>query len=163
MNWHHHTDQQGARTPPPPPPPPHEGAGGQGEWMTRSPNPHKFRRDKQHAMLGGVCAGIAEYFGLAPWQIRLIMILLIIFGVFAPYIILAYLILWAIIPRKEAVREPIAPQEEAFWREVSLKPTVTLSRLRYTFRDLDRRMADMEREVTSENFRLRRAFQEIEQ
>jgi phage shock protein C len=49
-----------------------------------------MRRDRENAMLGGVCAGIAEECGVDPLFIRLLFVFLAAtsFGVFI------YLILW---------------------------------------------------------------------
>lgn len=30
----------------------------------------RFYRDKQHAKVSGVCAGIAKYFSVNPWLVR---------------------------------------------------------------------------------------------
>ncbi len=51
------------------------------------------------AMLGGVCAGIAEYFDLDPTLIRLAFIILTIATVLVPSLI-AYIVLWIVIPPK---------------------------------------------------------------
>ncbi len=47
-------------------------------------------------MIGGVCAGIAEYLGLDPTIVRIVWILLLFFAGFG---ILLYLILWIIMPK----------------------------------------------------------------
>jgi phage shock protein C len=54
-------------------------------------------RSQQSRIFGGVCGGMAEYFGMDPTWMRIIFILLILFG---GIIILIYLILWIIIPLK---------------------------------------------------------------
>ncbi len=51
-----------------------------------------------NGMLGGVCAGIADYFGWDPTWVRIGYILLSIFTVFSGVIV--YLILWLVIPKK---------------------------------------------------------------
>jgi len=56
-----------------------------------------YRASRKDSVIGGVCAGIANYFGVDPVIVRLIWVLLIFgWGVG----ILAYLIAWIIIPRK---------------------------------------------------------------
>jgi len=47
-------------------------------------------------ILGGVCAGIAAYFGLDPTLIRIAYLLLTFFTTFSGVVV--YLILWIIIP-----------------------------------------------------------------
>lgn len=50
--------------------------------------------------IGGVCAGIAEYFDRDPTLIRVLFFLLVLFSFGIG--ILAYLGMWLIIPRKRA-------------------------------------------------------------
>jgi phage shock protein PspC (stress-responsive transcriptional regulator) len=48
-------------------------------------------------MIGGVCAGIAEYFGVSATLVRVIYVLLSISSVGFPGI-LVYILLWIIMP-----------------------------------------------------------------
>lgn len=60
--------------------------------------PKRLYRLEKNRMLGGVCSGLGEYFNVDPVLIRLIWVLL----AFACGIgILAYLIAWIIIPKKQ--------------------------------------------------------------
>ncbi len=52
-------------------------------------------RSEQNKFLGGVCGGLGEYFNIDPNIIRLIFILLTVFGGFG---LIIYLILWVILP-----------------------------------------------------------------
>lgn len=56
----------------------------------------KLCRDEKRKLIGGVCAGIAHYFNLDPLWIRLITIILFLgsYGV----LLLAYVILWIVLP-----------------------------------------------------------------
>lgn len=56
----------------------------------------KLYRDEKRKLLGGVCAGIAHYFNIDPLWIRLITIILFLgsYGI----LLLAYVILWVILP-----------------------------------------------------------------
>lgn len=65
-------------------PPPHGGAG-----------PRMLRRDTRHRMLGGVAAGIAEYVGIDPVIVRIVFVLLALFGGSG---VLLYLAGWLLIP-----------------------------------------------------------------
>lgn len=60
--------------------------------------PKRLYRDEQNKVLGGVCSGIANYFGLDPVLIRVLWVLF--FGVS----FVAYLILWIAVP-SSAVKE----------------------------------------------------------
>ncbi len=50
-------------------------------------------------MLGGVCAGIAEYLGLDPTMIRIAYVILSVVSVAFPGI-LVYIVLWIVMPPK---------------------------------------------------------------
>ena len=57
-------------------------------------------RSKSDKMLGGVCGGIAEYFGWPSWVVRFIYVLVTILSAAFPGI-LVYLLLWFLMPQKE--------------------------------------------------------------
>jgi phage shock protein PspC (stress-responsive transcriptional regulator) len=63
----------------------------------------KLYRSVTDKMLGGVCGGLAEYFDIDPVIVRLIFVLAVIFGGSG---ILAYIILWIIIPQKPFIITP---------------------------------------------------------
>lgn len=54
----------------------------------------KLYRSRTNKMLGGVCAGVAEYFNVDPTLIRLLWVLFAFTGAG----ILVYIIAWIIIP-----------------------------------------------------------------
>lgn len=56
-----------------------------------------IHRSEDNKILGGVCGGIGEYFNIDPNIIRLIFVLLTVFGGSG---IIIYLILWVILPSK---------------------------------------------------------------
>ena len=57
-------------------------------------------RSKSDKMLGGVCGGIAEYFGWPSWVMRFIYVLVSILSAGFPGILI-YLLLWFLMPLKE--------------------------------------------------------------
>lgn len=59
-------------------------------------NPHRLYRDKDNAILTGVCAGLANYFGLNRKGLRLIVAVCTLF--FFPFVVLTYIILTIIVP-----------------------------------------------------------------
>lgn len=59
----------------------------------------RLTRSQNNKMLTGVCAGIANYFGLDPTLIRVAYALLTVFTAFAGVIV--YLLLWLIIPEEK--------------------------------------------------------------
>lgn len=56
----------------------------------------RLQRPPDKAMIGGVCAGIAEYFDVDPTWIRLLAVLLIFASGFG---LVAYIVGWIVIPR----------------------------------------------------------------
>lgn len=61
----------------------------------------KLYRSRKDAVLGGVCAGIANYFGLDITLVRILTFILIFFGGISLWI---YIILWIVLP-KEPIRK----------------------------------------------------------
>jgi len=59
----------------------------------------RLYRSKKDRMIAGVCSGIAEYLDIDPTVIRILYVLLTVFTSFLPGII-AYLLLWLIIPEE---------------------------------------------------------------
>lgn len=59
----------------------------------------KLQRDTQHKVIGGVCAGLANYFGTDASLVRLLLAFMILF---AGTGIGLYLILWIVMPASDA-------------------------------------------------------------
>ena len=49
-------------------------------------------------MIGGVCAGLAEYLDIDPTIVRIVWVLMVLFAGFG---ILRYVILWLIMPKQQ--------------------------------------------------------------
>lgn len=111
----------------------------------------KFYLDKQNAKWSGVCAGIAEYSGIDVVWIRVAAVLLTIMG--SGMTLIAYfLIAWFADSKPYAL---YASREEAqFWQGVRSNPSRSTRDIKSRFRDLDRRLADIELYYTSHNKRL---------
>ena len=119
---------------------------------------HHFYRDPQHGVLAGVCAGIADYFGIERIIVRLAFVVALV--LFFPPTAIAYLVLALALPKRPpalyANRE-----DEAFWRGVATAPDDTLYGLKRRFGDLESRLRAMERSVTSSDFDLHRKFRDL--
>lgn len=63
------------------------------------PSPRRLLRSRQDRWIGGVCGGLAEYFGWDPNLVRLAFVLSILLP--GPQF-LVYLVLWVVIPRASA-------------------------------------------------------------
>lgn len=58
----------------------------------------QLRRDKKNGMLGGVAAGLAEFFDIDVTLVRAILVV----GIFAPFpVVIPYVVLWAVMPQKQ--------------------------------------------------------------
>jgi len=116
-------------------------------------NPHRLYRDKENAMIAGVCAGIAEYFGLNRKGVRLVTFLLLLFPPFLGFIIITYIVLTIVLPVKPGNLYENNEQAE-FWRGVSNAPSDVFGALRHRFRELNHRLEKMEAFVTSKEFEI---------
>ena len=65
-----------------------------------SSQPTLLRRSMANRQIAGVCAGLAEYFGLDPTMVRVGYVLLSLLSAAFPGI-LVYIILWVLIPERE--------------------------------------------------------------
>jgi len=115
-------------------------------------------RDREHAWLGGVCAGIADYLGVGPAAVRLAAIVALIF--FALPTVTVYVALAIVLPARPA-RQFASAAEEDFWRGVAREPRQTTSALRQRYRELEYRLQRLERAATSEEVMLRRRFRDL--
>ncbi len=127
--------------------------------MTDTPRRTKFYLDKQNAKWMGVCAGIADYTGIDVTVIRIGMVVATFMGSGAP--ILIYLAAGFIAPPKPRELTEQAPDDAKFWQGVRASPRRTIRDVRSKFRDLDRRLADVETYVTSSNASLSREIEKL--
>lgn len=139
----------------------------------------RLYRDADRAVLGGVCAGLAGYFGL---NLKVTRILAFIgFLMAMPMAVLAYLAAVFLIPA-ESRRDDVVVERNCCWsirrtsrsdrtrsrRESRAKeestaaprgPSVRDVRKRY--HSLDKRLAELERKVTSPRFQLEQEFRKL--
>jgi phage shock protein C len=120
----------------------------------------RFYLDKQNAKWSGVCAGIADYTGMDVTLVRIGMVLLTILGGF-PWTLIAYWVVAAMAPKKPLALYDEDPDQRKFWQGVRANPRRTARDVRSRFRDLDRRLADVETYVTSSNSRLAREIEQL--
>jgi phage shock protein C len=125
----------------------------------RQPSRRGLYRDPRRAWLAGVCAGIADYFGVSPGLVRCLVILSGMFFTFPT--LLGYVIAAFVLERRPDDMYASA-KEEAFWRSVRLEPSRTAHDLIRKFQDLERRLRAAEARVTSSEFKLRRQFRDLE-
>lgn len=108
-----------------------------------------FYLDKQNAKWLGVCAGIAEYTGIDRTWVRIGAVVLTIMGGF-PWTLLGYwLTAWLANPKPNGLYENA--EDAKFWQGVRQSPARSARDVRSKFRDIDRRLADVETYYTSRN------------
>lgn len=111
----------------------------------------RFYRDKLNGKLMGVCAGIADYTGVDVLWVRLGTVLLTLMGV--GIIIPAYFVIGMFAEKKPSALYSDR-EEQRFWQGVRQSPGRTAREVRAQFRDIDRRLADIESFYVSSNPRL---------
>ena len=112
----------------------------------------KFYVDKQNRKWLGVCAGIADYTGVDVTWVRVGAVLLTVAGGF-PWTLLAYwLVNWMADVKPSGLYD--SEEDQKFWQGVRSNPKRSTAEIRSSFRDIDRRLADIEMYYTSRNSRL---------
>jgi phage shock protein C len=132
--------------------------------------PHRrFTRNADKACLGGVCAGIADYFGFNLRVTRLLVI--IAFFVATPVTVLVYIAIVLLVPSESSrFTYGIEPQVRRRRRRMSRaekKQAAEEARqqaadaIKERARSLDERLARVEKYVTSSRYNLDREFRNL--
>lgn len=122
------------------------------------PSRTRFYRDKRNGKVMGVCAGIADYTGFDVTLVRICMIAAIFLS--SGSILPVYFIAGFVAPKKPVELDISDSEEKQFWQGVRTSPARTARDIRSRLKSIDRRLADIEGYVTSEN---RTLAHEIEQ
>ena len=116
-------------------------------------------RDKENAKLMGVCAGIAEYTGINSFWVRLGFLATFPMGLF-PFTLPLYIVAGVLLNKKPAHLYK-DEKEEKYWQTVRQNPRRTTREIRAKFRDIDRRLADVEHFYVSNNPRLTAEIEQL--
>lgn len=108
-----------------------------------------FYLDKQNRKWSGVCAGIADYTGTNVLWVRVGLVLITLMSGGFWTIIAYFLAAWLAQPKPQGLYE--TPDDAKFWQGVRQSPARTTRDVRSRFRDIDRRLADVETYYTSRN------------
>ena len=119
----------------------------------------KFYLDKQNKKWMGVCAGIADYTGVDVTLVRIGTVLLTVLG--SGMTIIAYFVVAWLAPNKPRELAHETPEQAKFWQGVRASPARTVRDVRSRFRDIDRRLAEVETYVTSSNSHLAREIEQL--
>ena len=112
----------------------------------------KFYLDKKNGKFLGVCSGIADYSGINVLWVRIGAVLVTLMGAF-PWTVIAYfLAAWMADDKPSGLYAD--RDDEKFWQGVRTNPGRSTRDVRSKFRDIDRRLGDIETYYTSRNTRL---------
>ncbi len=119
-------------------------------------------RDKANAKVAGVCAGIANYFNIEAWLVRIIVVTAVIFG--HGFVVILYIAAWMILDEKPA------PQPTDAHKSVGVKtrvyqagepPRRAFHDIDDEYRELETRLQAMERYVTSNAYQVDRELKNL--
>ena len=119
----------------------------------------RFYRDKRNGKIMGICAGIADYTGFDVTLVRICMLAALFLS--SGSVIPIYFIAGWITPAKPRELEYYDREDKQFWQGVRASPARSARDIRSRFRDIDRRLADIESYVTSENRSLAREIEQL--
>ena len=119
----------------------------------------RFYRDKRNGKMFGVCAGIADYTGFDVAIVRVCFLAAMFMsgGGILPF----YFIAAMVTPTKPSVLERVDVEEKQFWQGVRASPTRAARDISSRMKDIDRRLADIESYVTTENRSLAREIEQL--
>jgi phage shock protein C len=128
-----------------------------------------FVRNADRAILGGVCAGIADYFGFNLRATRVIFI--IAFIVATPFAAVAYIAIVLLVPAESGQYEYVVEREvRKRRRRLTRKERIQVENeeraqaaeaVKQRYQALDERLARIEKYVTSSRYNLDREFRNL--
>ena len=123
------------------------------------PSNTRFYRDKRNGKVMGICAGIADYTGFDITLVRITMIAAVFLS--SGSILPVYFIAGWVAPERPSELDGKDREEREFWRSVRQSPARTARDIRLRLKDIDRRLADVESYVTTENRSLAREIEQL--
>jgi phage shock protein C len=128
-------------------------------YSTQPASRTKFYRDKHHGKVFGICAGIADYTGFDVSLVRVCFLASVFMsgGGILPFYVIAAMVT----PTKPREFDYTDKEDRQFWQGVRASPARTTRDIRSRMRDIDRRLADIESYVTTENRSLAREIDQL--
>lgn len=118
----------------------------------------RFYRDTKRGMVGGVCAGLADYFGFNLKVTRILAVISLLMAM--PATLLAYFGMVLLVPARP--RAPEMPDYDAEFRKaVRSDPRHTMVEVGRRYKKMEARLARLERYVTSPRFNLDQEFRKL--
>lgn len=121
--------------------------------------PSRLYRNTERGKIFGVCAGLADYFGVSVFIVRIVAVIALF--MFTLPTLVCYFLAALLISRAPEYHYQ-SDAEKEFWRQVRVKPSESLSRLRHRYREQEQRIRSMEAFVTSSEAKLHQAFRDLE-
>jgi phage shock protein C len=119
----------------------------------------RFYRSKDHSVLGGVCGGLSEYFGFNLKVTRILAVIAFLLN--PPLAAVAYFAVVLLMPAR-SLRALEPRVDERFRKALRSSPGQTISDIRRRYQSLDRRLARLEKYITSSRYQLDREFRDLE-
>lgn len=122
-------------------------------------------RDPVNGKIGGVCAGVADYFGVEIWLVRILTVTAFLIGL-GFFVIVAYIAAMLILekmPPEEAKRTHQSKEHQMKqkpWQQ-GKSASALLADIDQEFDQMERSVAKMEAYVTSKEFELNRQFKKL--
>jgi phage shock protein C len=126
---------------------------------SQPPTRTRFYKDKRNGKLMGVCAGIADYTGVDVTIVRIMMFMALWLSGFS--ILPVYFIAGFIAEDRPRELHNDSPEDRRFWQQVRASPARTARDIRQNLRAIDRRLADVESYVLTNNRSLAREIEQL--
>ena len=122
-------------------------------------NDKTLQRDKKTGKIAGVCAGLAEYFSLERWLVRVIAVTLLLF--FQTPVMLAYLVAWLVLDVKDHAPQSVADVTVSrVWSQGGDVDSI-IEKADLRFNAAEKRVQNMEKYVTSTSRDLNDEFEAL--
>lgn len=136
----------------------------------------QFYRDTRRGKIGGVCAGIARYFGWEVWVVRVVAITALI--LMSKLTFIAYIAAWIIFDKEPVstsggspvIKETTTLERTSDGRAIEVKtrvweagepPKEALKDIQLRFEQMEQSIRSMETYVTSSEFKVRQEFNRL--
>jgi len=118
----------------------------------------RFYRSTDRAVIGGVCAGLADYFGFKLKVIRILAVCALLVAM--PATLIAYFGTVFLVASRPAMNSA-SEYDPGFRQALRSDPVQTLSDVRRKYQGIDSRLARLERFVTSPRYNLEQEFKHL--
>ena len=136
----------------------------------------RLYRDADRAVLGGVCAGLAGYFGLNLKVTRFLAV--VAFFMAMPFAVFGYLAMVFLVPAESRGDYERVVETRCCWgrrrarkredrryaadeRPATATPGPTIKDVRERYSSLDKRLVELEKQVTSPRYQLEQEFRKL--